>query len=306
MRCKDKTERQGYFGTICYTLCTILFFMALSDVCFAGSAQRSVKKGNSFYQKGKYDEALKYYNEAALDEPDSEVVNFNIGTALYRKQDYERAIETFNKALLSDNPDIEQKAAYNIGNCKFRLGKLKENTDIAAAVNFYRQALDYYKRAIELNQDNADAKYNHEFVERELKILLDKLKQQQQKQDKRQRQEQGQRQQQETAAGISRHEQQEQKRKEQEQKEGQQQKEQAEEQRQAGASQVEESDEKESEGKGGAEEAEVFPFREDSQEGMSEEEARMILDRYSQEDMSVGNLRKQKTGGYYPPVLRDW
>ena len=167
--------------------------LIMCGVCYASSASSSVKKGNRLYHEGQYEEALKYYNKAEADMPDSDVVNLNKGAALYQSGDYDKAIEDFTKSLLSDNAGIEEKAAYNIGNSKFRLGRLRVNTDLPSAINLYRQALDYYKRSIELNQDNADAKYNYEFVEKELEILLDKLKQQQQSgQDSQQKQQQGQ------------------------------------------------------------------------------------------------------------------
>ena len=261
------------------------------------SAPASVKEANTLYRQGKFDEALKYYNEAKVDMPDSDVVNFNIGAALYQKGDYEKAIKAFNKALLSDNPKIEEKAAYNIGNSKYRLGTLKKNTNLSSAVSLYREALDYYKRAIELNEKDINAKYNHEFVERELKILLDKLKQQfssakgsedkqeQAQQDSQQKegQEQGQ---QQAQASTS----------EQEEKEG--------EQKQQAVTQEEE--EKSEEEKGAQEEVKGYQTEQGVQEEMSEEEARMILDRYDQQGQLLGNMNRDQRGRSYPRVLKDW
>ena len=266
LRRRDSTLRMSFLMGF-----TITCVLVLTGKSFAVSASASVKKGNTLYHQGKYDEALKYYHEAEVEMPDSDLVNFNTGTALYRKGDYEKAIKAFSKALLSDNPDIEAKAAYNIGNSKFRLGKLKENTDLASAINLYREALDYYKRAIELNQDDTNAKYNHEFVEKELKVLLDKLKQQQEKDQK----------------GV----QQNQEQKQQEQK-------------QRGAEQGEEKQEQQ---KGESlKPAESPKPQQHQQKEMSEEEARMILDRYNQQDRPLGNLNRGARKRYYPPVLKDW
>jgi tetratricopeptide (TPR) repeat protein len=261
---------------------------------FAASAPASIKKANTLYRQGKYDEALKYYNEAEVDMPDSDVVNFNTGAALYQKGDYEKAIEAFTKALLSDNHSIEEKAAYNIGNSEFRYGKLKENTDLASAVNFYRKALDYYKRAIELNQDNTNAKYNHEFVEKELKVLLDKLKQQQEQaeQDNQQKQVEEQKQQQEqTQSGAW----------EQEQKEQEEKSLTSQMPRAQGGEEKEGEQEEQAQ-----EQAKGYGPEQEAQEGMSEEEARMLLDRYDQQDQSAGNPNRDPRGRRYPPVLKDW
>ena len=278
------------FILVCWI--TAVSFVVQSPVCYAASAGKSVKQGNRLYHKGNFDEALKHYNKAALSKPDSDVINFDIGTALYQKQDYEKAIEAFNKALLSDNHEIEEKAAYNIGNSKFRLGKLKENTDLASAVNLYREALDYYKRAIELNQDNTNAKYNHEFVEKELKVLLDKLKQQEKDQQQGNQQKQQQKgeekqKQKQAQSGAS----------EQEQKE--------QEQKQQAATQGEEEKEGKQEERA-QEQAKGYEPEQNAQKEMSEEEARMILERYNQQDQSVGNMNRGTRERYYPPVVKDW
>ena len=283
--------------------CALLFALCSMPICFAASAGKSVKQGNQLYHKGKFDEALKYYNEAEVDMPDSDVVNFDIGTAFYQKGDYEKAIEAFSKASLSDNPDTEEKAAYNIGNSKFRLGKLKENTDLASAVNLYREALEYYKRAIELNQDNTNAKYNHEFVEKELKVLLDKLKQQQEKgkQGSQQRQKQKGEQKQKQQSSSSKAPEDKQKQA-QSGVSGQEQK--GQEQKQQGAGQ--DGEEKEQQKREALKPAESHKSEQNAQKEMSEKEARMILDRYNQQDQSVGNINRGARKRHYPPVAKDW
>lgn len=264
-----------------------IIFIAVSVVFitkmgFAASVSGSVKKGNDFYRKGQYDQALMHYNEAYVDAPDSDIVNFDIGAASYQKGDYEKAIEAFNKALVSDNPGIEEKAAYNIGNSKYRLGRLlKEKKDLGSAANLYRQALDYYKQAIELNPKNINAKYNHEFVERELKALLDKLKQQEEKPEgSGQKEKEEQKEQEEYAQpDASKEEQKEEGESEEQTAQGEEQKE---------------------------EEAEGQKLKEGEQKEMSEEEARMILERYNQEGQLLDNMSLDSKARHYLPVLKDW
>jgi hypothetical protein len=55
---------------------------------------------------------------------------------------------------------------------------MKESSDLAGAIADYRSSLDYYKRAMELAPHDKDARFNHEFVEKLLKSLMDKLKKQ--------------------------------------------------------------------------------------------------------------------------------
>ncbi|MDD5506458.1 MAG: tetratricopeptide repeat protein, partial [Candidatus Omnitrophica bacterium] len=149
--------------------------------CFAEGSARLVSKANRLYRQEKYDEAVKLYNEAQIKSPDSAEINYNIGIAQYKKEDYASAIGFFERATASRDKALESKANFNIANSKYKLGKLKENTELKETVNLLRQSLDYYKRTIELNSKDEDARINHELVERELKILLDRLKQEQEK-----------------------------------------------------------------------------------------------------------------------------
>ena len=149
---------------------------------FAEDSASLVNKANSLYRQTKYDEAIRLYNQAQIKSPDSTQISYNLGIAQYKKGDYNLAINFLEKATVSKDKILESKANYNIANAKYKLGKLKENTELKETINLLRQSLDYYKRAIELNSKDQDAKINHELVEKELKILLDKLKQEQDKQ----------------------------------------------------------------------------------------------------------------------------
>ena len=156
-----------------FALCALSF--SLANLCYASNEAGLVRQGNGLYHRGKIDEALKNYNQALTLLPDEPLINFNIGNAYYRKKQYDEAIKSYEKSLLSSEKGIEAKANYNIGNCKFRQGKAKESSDTAGAISEYRAALDYYKRSIELDPDDKDAKFNYEFTEKLIKMLMDKM-----------------------------------------------------------------------------------------------------------------------------------
>lgn len=252
----------------------------------ASVVEKVVKEGNRFYRRKKYDQALKKYHEALIESPDSAVINFNQGAALYKKGDYEQAAGSFTRALTSDDPRLEARANFNLGNSKYKQGKLKENTDLAAAVNLMRESLDYYKRAIELNEKDIEAKHNHEFVERELKILLDRLKQQQEQQrQEQQEKEEGEDQGQQDSAAP---EEQEKEEPAPETREGE--------------------EEKAADEETGEAEPEVQPAEagEEEQPGqMSEEEARMLLEGYGEEETG-DRIKARAPEGRYPEALKDW
>ncbi|NQT23186.1 MAG: tetratricopeptide repeat protein, partial [Candidatus Omnitrophica bacterium] len=151
---------------------------------YAASARRAVKQGNRLYEEEKFEEALKEYQKAQGKLPDSDIVNFDVGTALYKKSDYRKAVDSFTKTLITEDKDLEAGANYNIGNAKYRQGSLIENSDLEDAIRLYRESLDYYKRAIELNEEDEDAKFNYEFVEKKLEALLKKQEQQENQKEK--------------------------------------------------------------------------------------------------------------------------
>lgn len=273
----------------------ILFFLPLAAV--ASSVAKDVKEGNRLYEQGKYDDALAKYGSAGTELPDSDIVNFNVGSVMYKKGEFEKAIEAFTRALVTNDKALEASANYNIANSKYRLGNLKMNTDLSGAVGSYRQALDYYKRAIELNQDDTDARYNHELVEKKLKVLLDRLRNQPE---------------QEESGGES-----EEQNQDQEGKKGQQPTSESREEKQAWpelgkeeqaeeASGTEERQGQQTEEQERADKDEGIKGQhpsDDEMEKMSPEEAKMLLDAYGEEEYTQ---MQQHGSGTFDEVLKDW
>lgn len=277
---------------LCQPLVVLMCFLFFQPaLCFAESAAKAVRKGNRMYREKKYDEAIKDYNEARIAKPNSDIVNFDAGAALYKKGDYEKAVDSFTKALLTEDTAFESCANYNIGNSKYRQSELKENTDLKAAIALCRQSLDYYKRAIELNENDKDAKYNHEFVEKKLKALLDKLKRQQKQQKKKKKQEEQQKKQKQKGKEKKKEPE-----KSKDKKKGEEQKKQQPKDK-GGAKPGEKKKEKQPAEKK-EEKARVKPRK------MSEEEARMLLEAYGKEE--AGKTSDKRKSRYYPEVLKDW
>lgn len=270
------------------------------SACFAASdAKKSVKEANMLYWRGKLDQALQKYGEAGAALPDSDIVNFNMGAVLYKKEDYQKAADYFDKALTSQDKKVEADALYNLGNCKYKLGKLKENADLSSAVGLLRESLDYYKRAVEVDQKNDDARFNHEFVERELKVLQDKLKQQEpdkNKQKARQEQKQGN----QDAPPVNKEQAvSEKEKKEAAQAQGQQQQEKEEEGREG---QLRQEEKPQEEKQASAEES----LQEGGNKELSEEGARALLERYGRDDAAPDYADKETRKDYDSEALKDW
>jgi len=247
---------------------------------------------------------------------------YNEGVGLYRERQYPKAADSFSNALVTKEPDLEAKANYNIANSKYKeakaLGPGKEGT----AIRLYKEALDYYKRSMELDQADEDAKFNYEFVQKELKSLeakqQKKEQQQQQKQEQKQDKQQGgqqnqQQQQQDQQQGQqsqAEKQQQEQERGQaQEEKQKQDQDAQDQKSREREEQKAKDQEKKDQAGQGAGagkdeeEEGEAVEPQEGEAGGMSRQEAQILLDAYGQQEEGTLKLRKRKTE---PDVLKDW
>jgi len=123
------------------------------------------------YRAGKYDEAWQIYKKAFAERPESPLLHYNLGVGLYKKGDYQQAVEYFTKALITEDTHLEERANYNIGNCKFRQGEQAERGDLVRAVEFYQEAQDYFQRALELKPIDEDGLYNQQVVQEKIKRL---------------------------------------------------------------------------------------------------------------------------------------
>ena len=127
------------------------------------------------YEQGDFDEALRLYRDAQLEDPHSPLLHFNVGDALFKLADYPGAQREFESALATQDPVLRESTLYNMGNTYF------QQQQFAPAVEAYKQALD-------LGPENLDAKAN-------LELALQQLEQQQQEQQQQQQQQQEQREQ---------------------------------------------------------------------------------------------------------------
>jgi Ca-activated chloride channel family protein len=132
------------------------------------------------YNEGKYQDALRDYNQLLEKKKDDPRLHFNAGAAAYQNKQYEEATNQLNAALTSPDLQLQQRAYYNLGNSLFRLGQ--QMPDAAKKQEAWENAMKQYESALKLNQQDNDAKFNQEFVQKQLEEL--KKQQQQQSQSK--------------------------------------------------------------------------------------------------------------------------
>jgi len=142
----------------------------------AASMYEKARQGVSLYEKQSFEEALNSFVDAQIDNPEDPQLKFNIASTHYKMQNYEEAVKGFlDVAATAHDAQLEEKALYNVGNAMYRQGKLEE-------------AVEYYKKALELDPQDKDALQNLEFVRNEIKKRLNEA-QKTAEQQKQQRQE---------------------------------------------------------------------------------------------------------------------
>ncbi len=149
--------------------------LALMLILWAGDHSRAATIGDKVasrsaqaeeaYRGGAFDEALRLYRDAQLEDPDSPALHFNIGDALYKLQQYDAAAEEFQRAAAAGEavtPNLGAGSWYNLGNTLFQKQQ-------------YAEAVEAYKNALTRNSGDVEAKAN-------LEMALARLQQQQQQQ----------------------------------------------------------------------------------------------------------------------------
>lgn len=139
--------------------------------------QYVINLGNELEVQGKYDKALELFLKAELDDPDYPVYLFRIGLIYSQKREWHKAQNYFLAALYHKSDYTEVRiflaetyyfeAEYDkadkqiqlvLAEMPDRVDALMIAADIALAENRFRQARDYYRRALQIQPGFTEAK----------------------------------------------------------------------------------------------------------------------------------------------------
>ena len=162
--------------------------VALCVFSFTTSASPSSALKN--YNAGRYDKALEEYQQSLEKKQGDTRLHFNAGAAAYRDGKLDEALKHFNAAVPAQDLKLQEEAYYNLGNTLYRTGEMIGEPK--KMQESWEGALRQYDSALKLNTNNADARFNYDFVKRKLEEL--KQQQQQQQQDKQENKDQDQKQ----------------------------------------------------------------------------------------------------------------
>ena len=125
------------------------------------------------------------------DKPTDPRATYNQGTTAYREGDYAEADRMLQQSL-KETADItlQQKAYYNLGNSRYRIGQKTLKEDPKATIEKWKESLKAFEDALELNPRDRDAEFNREFVAKKLEELEKQQEQQQLDQQDQQDQDQ--------------------------------------------------------------------------------------------------------------------
>lgn len=282
------------------------------------------QKGNKAFDGKRYNSALEAYQKAQIRKPDDPTIRYNLGTTFYQLDQFKEAEAQLEQTLTNvKSKELKGTALYNYGNTQYRLGQ-------------FDRATEAYRKALDLNPNDKDAKYNLELLQKKKSIfeIQQKKRDQERKENpppsKQEQQQAGKGKQQEKdqapqGQGSQQGQQQERNREENKEETEQSQKEQQDEadQNQSGDPKESESESKEQEKGEEKREQPMTPAESENQEGsrpqeghdpglkplfqgqMSQESALRILDALRNSEQELQSLRRPRSETDHEP-LKDW
>jgi tetratricopeptide (TPR) repeat protein len=143
---------------------------------FGQSEKKLVREGNNLYEDGNFQEAEIEYRKALSEKPDYHKGKFNLGDAMYSQENFGESGKIYSElGEISKTAEIKSGSWYNLGNSLMQQQK-------------YKESIEAYKKALRVNPDDQDAKYNLEYARQ----MLNEQQQQQNQENKDQEQDQDQ------------------------------------------------------------------------------------------------------------------
>ncbi len=109
------------------------------------------------------------------------IVDYNAGTSAYRAARFSQAAQSFQQSIRSAPASNarrladQQDAYYNLGDALYRAGQQLEGSDPSQALQKWAGAVRAYDTALQLRADDADSRYNRDFVNRKIGALRRQL-----------------------------------------------------------------------------------------------------------------------------------
>ncbi|MEZ5358472.1 MAG: tetratricopeptide repeat protein [Candidatus Zixiibacteriota bacterium] len=139
----------------------LLALFCLSTPTLAGVFASLNDKGNEAYDDGRFNDALDFYHEAEIEQPETPEIYYNQANTLSKTGKYEEAIEKYMKALNSSDTALQADAYFNLGVSHIQ----KED---------YQNAIKSFEESLKIRPDDPEAKHNLEAARILLKEQLER------------------------------------------------------------------------------------------------------------------------------------
>lgn len=117
------------------------------------------------YREGRYEEAAEAYRRVVDAGDATPQVHYNLGTALLALGRFDEAGQQLEAALRGVEPELRQRALYNLGN-RF-LADARSQSDVARQGALLDAAIEAYRRSLRVQPEDVDAKWNLEMALRD-------------------------------------------------------------------------------------------------------------------------------------------
>ncbi len=122
--------------------------------------------------------------KASESHPDPRTI-YNEGTELWKQGKLSEAEQKFHDSLSNADLTLQNRAYYNIGNTRYRLGQQSQQKDAKKTIQLWEKSITSYKNALKLNPTDQDAAYNKKLVKKKLEELKKQEKDKQDQKDKK-------------------------------------------------------------------------------------------------------------------------
>lgn len=156
-----------YFRSmLCVLACALTAVSASAD-----TARSAMRTGAELMAEDDFVAAAAKFVEAAELAPGQKIEAapawFNAANAMFRAGEYEQATDYYHRALDSDDVELQSRIYHGLGNIDLEQARaaLDADREAVAALSAYERALENYERAIVLDPEYTDPKFNYELTQ---------------------------------------------------------------------------------------------------------------------------------------------
>lgn len=127
LQIKWKPYQKYGFGVVMLVCLALLFFSNVLNVRNLTMANIATSQANAHYQKGQWGDAEIAYKKAIQNAPDSNGAKYNLGNSYYQQGRYSEALTLFIQVSKSKNDAYSLATWNNLGTTYYKLGNLEKS-----------------------------------------------------------------------------------------------------------------------------------------------------------------------------------